>query len=210
MVYYAVANGRQPGIYENWEDCREQVLHYSHANFKKFSTLREAQKYLMNNSSYDYYDDFEIDDDGYVNVYTDGACINNGSRYAQGGIGVWFADNHPLNVSEPIIGRATNNKAEIKAVTRATEVACEAGIKRLKINTDSRFLINCITKWIDPWKRNGWRTYDGRPVINRYELIEMEEALDMLHVVWSHIRGHNGNYGNEQADKLAREGINKA
>ncbi|KAK2586250.1 hypothetical protein KPH14_001506 [Odynerus spinipes] len=147
-----------------------------------------------------------IDKDGYVNVYTDGACSSNGTRGARAGLGVWFGDNHPSNVSEAVLGRATNNMAEIQAVTRAAEQAKNAGITKLKINTDSQFLISCITQWMPKWKKNGWQTASKQPVINKTELLEMEKALKSLDVVWNHVNGHVGIYGNEMADKLAREG----
>ncbi|XP_011875673.1 PREDICTED: ribonuclease H1-like isoform X2 [Vollenhovia emeryi] len=147
-----------------------------------------------------------VDEDGYVNVYTDGACSSNGYKNARAGIGVWFQDNHPLNVSEPVEGRATNNNAEIQAVTAAARQAKKAGVKKLKINTDSKFLISCITQWMPSWKRRGWKTAGDKPVINKKELLEMEEALKSLTVAWNHVNGHAGIYGNEMADKLAREG----
>ncbi|XP_043605767.1 ribonuclease H1 [Bombus pyrosoma] len=150
-----------------------------------------------------------MDSDGFVNVYTDGACTANGRKNAKAGIGVWFGDNHPLNVSEAVVGRATNNNAEIKAVTVAARQARKAGIKNLKINTDSQFLINCIKFWIHSWKKKGWVTSNNTRVINKDELIEMEKALKPLNVVWNHVNGHVGIYGNEMADKLARAGCSK-
>ncbi|CAK9796381.1 Ribonuclease H1 [Anthophora plagiata] len=153
--------------------------------------------------------DYIIDSDGYVNVYTDGACSSNGRKNARAGIGVWFGDDHPLNVSETVVGRATNNMAEIQAVTVAAKQAKKANIKNLKINTDSQFLISCITKWMPKWKANGWMTSSNKPVINKVELIEMEKAIESLNVVWNHVNGHVGIYGNEMADKLARAGSSK-
>ncbi|XP_043791798.1 ribonuclease H1 [Apis laboriosa] len=153
--------------------------------------------------------DFNIDNDGYVNVYTDGACSLNGCKNAQAGIGVWFGDNHPLNISKAVVGRATNNMAEIQAVTVAAKQAKKAGIKNLKINTDSQFLISCINNWMPKWKRNGWKTFNNKPVINKIELLEMENALKFLNVIWNHVNGHAGIYGNEMADKLARAGCSK-
>ncbi|KAG5312171.1 RNH1 Ribonuclease, partial [Acromyrmex insinuator] len=147
--------------------------------------------------------DFIVDEDGYVNVFTDGACSSNGYKNARAGIGVWFRDNHPLNISEPVNGRPTNNMAEIQAVTVAVRQAKKAGIKKLKINTDSKFLISCITQWMPAWKRREWKTVDNKPVINKTELLEMEKELENL---TNHVNGHAGIHGNEMADKLAREG----
>ncbi|XP_039311455.1 ribonuclease H1 isoform X3 [Solenopsis invicta] len=149
---------------------------------------------------------FIVDEEGYVNVFTDGACSSNGYKNARAGIGVWFKDNHPLNVSKPVEGRCTNNMAEIQAVTVAARQAKKAGIKKLKINTDSKFLISCITKWMPNWKKKGWITANNKPVINKTELLEMERELESLTIAWNHVNGHVGIYGNEMADKLAKEG----
>ncbi|XP_011701028.1 PREDICTED: ribonuclease H1-like isoform X2 [Wasmannia auropunctata] len=157
-------------------------------------------------STQDNKEDLIVDENGYVNVFTDGACSSNGSKDARAGIGVWFRDNHPLNVSQPVEGRPTNNMAEIQAVTVAARQAKKAGIKKLRINTDSKFLISCITQWMPRWKSRGWKTIVGKPVINKTELLEMEKELENLTVAWNHVPGHAGLHGNEMADKLAREG----
>lgn len=88
------------------------------------------------------------------------------------------------NVSQPVDGRATNNMAEIQAVTIAARQAQKAGIDKLKISTDSQFLINCAKDWMPKWKRNNWQTSNGKPVINKAELVEMEKALKPLNVTW--------------------------
>lgn len=88
------------------------------------------------------------------------------------------------NVSQPVEGRPTNNMAEIQAVTVAARQAKKAGIKKLRINTDSKFLILCITKWMPKWKSKGWLTVNNKPVINKTELLEMEKELKSLTVTW--------------------------
>lgn len=173
----------------------------------KTKSAKRAKQDISNTSSPN--TDFITDKDGYVNVYTDGACSSNGFQGAKAGVGVWFGDNHPLNVSEPVVGRATNNMAEIQAVTRAANQAKAAGITKLRVNTDSQFLIKCVTQWMPKWKANGWRTASKQPVINKTELLQMENALKSLNVLWNHVNGHVGIHGNEMADKLAREGCLK-
>lgn len=91
---------------------------------------------------------FEVDNDGFVVVYTDGACSGNGHSGAKAGLGVFWGEGHSLNISEPVSGRATNNCGEIQAAIRAIHIALQNNITHLKINTDSKFLINSITKWI--------------------------------------------------------------
>ncbi|XP_071452204.1 ribonuclease H1 isoform X2 [Hetaerina americana] len=152
---------------------------------------------------------FKVDADGYVEVYTDGACSKNGFKGAQAGIGVWFGDGHSLNISEPVKGRITNNSAEIEAATAAIEAAHAAGIKKLKLYTDSSFLISAITSWIKKWEKNGWKTANGDPVKNKEELILLKKAHIKLDVTFVHVKGHAGNYENEMADSLARAGAEK-
>ncbi|XP_063228766.1 uncharacterized protein LOC134534313 [Bacillus rossius redtenbacheri] len=149
---------------------------------------------------------FNVDPDGYVHVYTDGACEKNGFSGAKAGIGVWFGHNHPLNSSEPVRGRPTNNTAEIQAAQYAAELARGAGVRKLCINTDSMFLINSMTLWLDKWKRNKWQLSGGGPVKNKESFEALEAALRGLSVKWNHVRGHAGILGNEMADSLARSG----
>ncbi|CAG5090165.1 Similar to Rnaseh1: Ribonuclease H1 (Rattus norvegicus) [Cotesia congregata] len=153
---------------------------------------------------------FKKDRDGRVDIYTDGACTSNGSKNARAGIGVYFGDDHPSNVSKPVQGRITNNSAEIEAVIEAAKVAKDNGINKIRINTDSQFLINCQTKWMNKWKATGWVTSKKEPVSNREELQKMDRVLSELDVEFNHVRGHKGVYGNEMADKLARAGAKQS
>ncbi|XP_049829957.1 ribonuclease H1-like [Schistocerca gregaria] len=152
---------------------------------------------------------FIVNSEGYVEVYTDGACEKNGKKGAKAGIGVWFGDSHPLNISEPVVGRPTNNTAEIQAATYAVETAKKAGVKKLLVHTDSNFLISCITQWIKKWKKNDWRVQGGEPVKNKDDLIVLDNKLQGIDVKWNHVRGHCGLHGNEMADRLAREGAKR-
>uniref|UniRef100_A0A0A9YCY3 Ribonuclease H1 n=1 Tax=Lygus hesperus TaxID=30085 RepID=A0A0A9YCY3_LYGHE len=155
-------------------------------------------------------DSFKKDDKGFVIVFTDGACSSNGQQGAKAGIGVWFNDGHPLNVSAPVKGPPTNNTAEIQAARVAITQAAKAGIKRLSIHTDSKFVIDSITKWIHRWKKNDWKLKSGGPVKNRTEFVKLDDAIQLVEVVeWVYVRGHMGNVGNEKADMLAREGASQ-
>ena len=64
------------------------------------------------------------------------------------GIGNYWDDNHPDNVSEPHYGRQTNNSAEIEAATRAIETARDRGYDNVTVRTDSQFLTNAVNDWI--------------------------------------------------------------
>ncbi|XP_065161243.1 ribonuclease H1 [Atheta coriaria] len=150
-----------------------------------------------------------FDKDGdYIVVYTDGACPNNGKGGAKAGIGVWFGENHPLNVGKPCPGnRQTNNAAEILACAEACKIAEMNDLAKIQINTDSKFVIDCVTKWMPNWKRNNWKTAAGKDVINKEELLILEKNANILNdVKYKHVNGHAGIQGNEGADQLAVKG----
>ncbi|XP_010076773.1 PREDICTED: ribonuclease H1, partial [Pterocles gutturalis] len=142
-------------------------------------------------------------------VYTDGCCSGNGRNRARAGIGVYWGPGHPLNISERLPGRQTNQRAEIHAACKALEQAKSQNIKKLIIYTDSKFTINGITSWVDNWKTNGWRTSSGGSVINKEDFERLDSLSKGIEIQWMHIPGHAGFQGNEEADRLAREGARK-
>ncbi|NP_001272759.1 ribonuclease H1 [Oryzias latipes] len=144
-----------------------------------------------------------------VVVYTDGCCSCNGKAGARAGIGVYWGHNHPLNVAERLEGRQTNQRAEIQAACKALQQAKEHGIQKLVLYTDSKFTINGVTSWVKNWKLNGWRLKSGGLVTNKEDFVKLDELNSELEVVWLHIPGHSGYTGNEQADRLSREGAGK-
>ena len=143
----------------------------------------------------------------YVDVFVDGACSYNGKGEPRDGIGVWFGPDNPLNISRPVRDRHTNNVAKIKAAVEATRRAQDAGIKKLRINTDSKYLVSSATEWIPTWEKNDWKTAENKPVKNRTKFEQLKRALESIQVIWNYVPGHNGIEGNEAADRLAREGI---
>uniref|UniRef100_A0A8C4QEF1 Ribonuclease H1 n=1 Tax=Eptatretus burgeri TaxID=7764 RepID=A0A8C4QEF1_EPTBU len=141
-------------------------------------------------------------------VYTDGCCTKNGRVGASAGIGVYWGPNHPLNLSEKLAGRQTNQRAEIIAACRALEQATRSNFSKLVVYTDSKFTINGITKWVQKWKRCEWKLSTGNPVINRQGW-RLDELCQKIDVNWIHVPGHSGYPGNEEADKLAKAGSTK-
>ncbi|XP_010706240.1 ribonuclease H1 [Meleagris gallopavo] len=142
-------------------------------------------------------------------VYTDGCCSGNGRNRARAGIGVYWGPDHPLNISERLPGRQTNQRAEIHAACKAIEQAKSQNIKKLIIYTDSKFTINGITSWVENWKTNGWKTSSGGSVINKEDFQKLDSLSKGIEIQWMHIPGHAGFQGNEEADRLAREGASK-
>uniref|UniRef100_A0A914VIL3 ribonuclease H n=1 Tax=Plectus sambesii TaxID=2011161 RepID=A0A914VIL3_9BILA len=145
-----------------------------------------------------------------VVIYTDGACANNGQEGARAGYGVYWGPNHPNNISEPLVGYPqTNNRAEYKAVDEALDQARALDYDRVILRTDSNLLIRSLEDYIHKWVHNGWITAKGTPVKNRQELESIYEHMDNIEVIFEHVPAHAGIRGNVEADRLARQGIQK-
>lgn len=144
-----------------------------------------------------------------VVVYTDGCCSRNGASSARAGIGVYWGPHHPLNVAERLEGRQTNQRAEIQAACKALELAKLNHIQKLVLYTDSKFTINGVTSWVKSWKLKGWRLKSGGKIINKDDFIKLDQLNSELQVTWMHVPGHAGYHGNEEADRLSREGASK-
>lgn len=144
-----------------------------------------------------------------VTVFIDGACCGNGQEVAQAAIGVYWGPGNKLNTSLRITGRQTNNRAEILAAVHALRQAKDLGISNIRVCADSQLLINGITKWIDKWKENNWKTTTGKPVVNKEEFMELENACKGINVDWRYVKAHSENHGNNEADRLAVAGCDK-
>ncbi|CAG8818422.1 34698_t:CDS:1, partial [Racocetra persica] len=194
---------RKPGIYLTWDECETQVNEFRNAMYKKFPTRIEAQKFIEGKCEVSI-----ILNDSKIQIWTDGSSFNNSTTRAQVGIGVFWKDNDPNNLSKRLPGlEQTNNRAEIYAVIRALEV-CEIKIKPLEIMTDSKYVINIIEDWVEKWGKNGYMSYKNTPVKNQDLIKRLKKLIDnrIGTVRLIHVRGHLGNYGNEQADRLAKLG----
>jgi ribonuclease HI len=139
-----------------------------------------------------------------VELFTDGACSGNP------GPGGWAAilrmgdREKELSGGEPA---TTNNRMELMGVISGLEA-----LKRpckVKLHTDSKYVLDGATKWIHGWKKNGWRTADKKPVKN-VELWQRLDAARLPHKIdWIWVKGHSGHVENERADELARLEIAK-
>ncbi|NP_001272728.1 ribonuclease H1 [Maylandia zebra] len=170
--------------------------------------VKPSESSTSQNSSSESSDGFTYMGDAVV-VYTDGCCSRNGQSGARGGIGVYWGCNNPLNVAERLQGRQTNQRAEIQAACRALEQAKQNNIKKLVLYTDSKFTINGVTSWVKNWKLNGWRLKSGGQITNKDDFVKLDRLNGQVEVVWMHIPGHAGYRGNEEADRLSREGAAK-
>jgi ribonuclease HI len=136
-------------------------------------------------------------------LYTDGACSGNPGPGGWGAL-AYFSDGtvHELGGGDR---STTNNRMEmqaaIAALTFLQQVNCPGTIP---LYTDSEYLKNGITQWIKGWKKKGWKTAQGKPVINQ-DLWQQLDQLNHPAVQWTHVKAHAGNVGNERCDVIARE-----
>jgi ribonuclease HI len=140
-----------------------------------------------------------------VVIYTDGACSGNPGPGGWGAVLQWNGTVKELHGGEP---QTTNNRMELMAAIQALE-----GLSRpatVQLYTDSKYLLDGITKWIHGWQRNGWRTAAKQPVKNADLWRRLVEAMDGHQISWQWVKGHAGDPGNERADELARLGIEEA
>ena len=99
----------------------------------------------------------------------------------------------------------TNNRMELLAAISALEALKRPAL--VDLTTDSQYVRQGITSWIQNWKRNGWRTADKKPVKNADLWRRLDDALKPHDVRWHWIKGHAGHDENERADQLARDGL---
>lgn len=96
----------------------------------------------------------------------------------------------------------TNNRMELRAVLEGLEGLPEG--ETVEVISDSRYVVDALSKWIHGWRKKGWKTAAGEPVLNR-DLIEAADArARTLKVRWSWVRGHDGHPVNEIVDALAQ------
>ena len=129
-----------------------------------------------------------------LNVYTDGACQNNGKPDARAGFGIWFGDDDERNTSESFTGQQTNNRAELLAIVKALTILreeIEAG-QPVMIFSDSRYSIRCATTYGEKMSKKGWK--------NKNKDIPNVEIVKVLYgfckkyknIKFTHVRAHTG------------------
>ena len=133
-----------------------------------------------------------------VQIFTDGACKGNP------GPGGWAALLRFGGNEKIISGHdrdSTNNRMEITAVIRAFSTLKEPC--RVELFSDSKYVIDGITKWVNGWQKRGWKTAAKKPVLNEDLWRELIHAVEGHDVNWHWVKGHSGHPENERVDQLA-------
>ncbi|MET0118950.1 MAG: ribonuclease HI [Sedimenticola sp.] len=143
-----------------------------------------------------------------IDIYTDGACRGNQHAFNMGGWGYVITDK--------VSGRSrhcwgheqntTNNRMEMTATIKALHAIRNRPKSDVTVYSDSNLIIKGMTEWLSGWKAKGWRNASKKPVENKDLWLQLDELSALHNVTWQHVKGHNGNKGNEIADQLANRG----
>ena len=135
-----------------------------------------------------------------VEIATDGACKGNPGPGGWGAVIRYGVREKELSGGE---AETTNNRMELTAAIRALEALNKPC--RVKLATDSRYVMDGLTKWIAGWRRNGWKTADRKPVKNADLWQALLAAAQPHRIEWRWVKGHAGDPDNERADRLASD-----
>lgn len=220
--FYAVANGRQVGIYPSWKEAQKQITGFPDPRYKKFATEQEAQQFIddYHNGKDKYrktkkteicYDQGEPEDS--LIVFTDGATPSNGKQDAKSSFATVWPYHPAFNFVDtfPDEEKQTNNRAELRAILKAFEqadIVDPSREKTLIIFTDSMFNINVATNWIFRWHHNGWKKPDNKEPANLDLIKILFEYLSLRKVSFHHVKAHTGGSDwksiyNDMVDRLA-------
>ncbi|KAK3103528.1 hypothetical protein FSP39_019889 [Pinctada imbricata] len=193
-------------IFEDTENGQgEAVLTFANRNAIALQTgLVGASNTNLSNSSDGETEEKFVDAHEFPIIHIDGCCLNNGNgSQSRAGIGVYWGQDHTMNVSEPLkCNKKTNNTAEISAAIRALEQVKEQNLQNVLVKSDSKYVVDGITKWMVKWKTTNWLTNQGTDVENKELWIRLDVLNDQTKPRWQHIPREL----NSMADRLAKEG----
>jgi ribonuclease HI len=139
-----------------------------------------------------------------VEIFADGACSGNPGIGGYGALLRSSEREKEIHGCEPF---TTNNRMELTAVIKALEALKKPC--RVKITTDSNYVVKGITTWIFSWMKNQWKNSRKESVINQdlwKRLFDLSQPHD---ISWQWIKSHANHTENERCDKLAKRAIKK-
>jgi len=192
--FYAVRKGKKIGIFNTWDECKEQVNGYSGAEYKSFTLKEEAEEYIGLNKSID-----KVNYDNRVEAYVDGSYEHSIREY---GSGVVILKNNNVEKTYSTKGKKEslvsmrNVAGEIEAAKIAMNYCLDNNIENLILYFDY--------EGIEKWCTGVWKT-------NKEGTIEYKKFYDSikskLNVEFVKVKAHSGDKYNEEADKLAKAAI---
>lgn len=198
--YYAVVNGKTPGIYTSWPETQSMISGFSGAIYKGFKTREDAVNYI-NKSTFIASNNKPLTSpqENKTVIYTDGGFKDGKCGF---GIVIITSDGDKFisygRVPESVYcNKPTNNVAELYAIYVSLSLVDGDAI----LYTDSTYSIGCLTTSIHNWLKNGWNNAPNRLIIEGTYNKMINRNITFLHA-----SGHKGIQYNEECDKLATEG----
>lgn len=139
-----------------------------------------------------------------ITIHTDGACLGNPGPGGWGVLLSWRGHEKELSGAE---ADTTNNRMELMAAIMALEAVSRPA--KIKLVTDSRYVIQGINDWLPGWIAKGWKTASKAPVKNQDLWQRLDEATKRHEIEWEWVKGHAGHAENERVDDLARMAAEK-
>ena len=189
MKYYAVKNGRKPGIFTDWETCRAQVEGYSGAKYKSFADKSAAEAYLNGEAA--------GSSEG-VTAYVDGSFNAETGVYGFGAVVLEAGEAHEYNggFSDPEMASMRNVAGELEGAKFVMRYCVETEIKAVTIVYDYT--------GIEAWATGAWKTNKkGTAEYKKY----YDSIKDRLFVQFEKVKGHSGDKYNDMADALAKAAV---
>ena len=138
-----------------------------------------------------------------VKIYTDGACRGNPGLGGWGVLMVYETKEKKLYGGQK---DTTNNQMELKAAIEGLKALSEPCF--IELTTDSKYVMQGITQWIDNWQKNNWKTANKKDVKNKDLWIDLYNLNKSLNIQWNWVKAHDGNPLNEEVDLLAKKAAN--
>ncbi len=141
---------------------------------------------------------------GVVEIFTDGACRGNPGPGGWGALLRYNGHEKSLKGAEQ---DTTNNRMELSAAINALQALKRPS--QVRLTTDSKYVMDGITQWMDNWKKRGWKTAAKKPVKNEDLWRALDDMVNKHQVKWHWVKGHSGHDENEYVDQLANEAIDE-
>jgi len=138
-----------------------------------------------------------------IKIYTDGSCLNNPGN---GGWAAIIIKNDEITEISGNEKNTTNNRMELLApISALNKIKDELDIE---IYTDSKYVKQGITEWINNWKKNGWKTASKQKVKNKDLWVELDILANEFDIKWSWVKAHSTDKLNNEVDLIARGATN--
>ncbi|WP_212925708.1 viroplasmin family protein [Oceanobacillus sp. J11TS1] len=194
--YYAVKEGKKTGIFTTWDECKRNVLGYSGAEYKSFTSKAEAEEYLTGSQdTMPAKADKEMEGESEVVAYVDGSFNKASSEFSYGAVIFYQGEQWRFaeKFNDPDLVSMRNVAGEIKGSERAMAFAVEQGAQSLTIYHDY--------EGIAKWCTGSWQARKPGTIAYKQYFDEIKKDVDIRFVK---VKSHSGNELNDLADKLAK------